>query len=201
MKHLLFKFFALSACLFSLALSAEEEVRDQSTGVAFPSEVNFQRNGKDFHLKATGVATRKKFFVKVYSVAHYLQNGANTSGGDIFQEILQDNKAKQLTLKWVHEASVEKVQEGYRESFKNAVDSPNSQLQNAINTYLSFFNQEVKVGDEHILRWFPGGDVEVIINGNKAGNINNADFAKALWSIWFGSKSVVDRNRLVSLVK
>ena len=71
-------------------------------------------------MQATGVATRKKFFVKVYSVASYLQDGANP-GGDVVQAIMQDQKAKQLTLKWVHEASPEKVQDGYRESFRNAV--------------------------------------------------------------------------------
>ena len=65
--------------------------------------------------------------------------------------------------------------------------------------FIGFFNQDVQKGDEQILRWIPGGYVEVLINGKAAGNITNHDFAKALWSIWFGQNSVVDRNSLVSM--
>ena len=74
-------------------------------------------------------------------------------------------------------------------------------MQNQIETFVHFFNQPVQKGDEHILRWLPGGYVEVIINGNQVGSVTGQDFAKALWSIWFGSRSVVDRNALVSLMK
>lgn len=201
MNFSIFKFLTLIFSFLSLYVYAED-IRDDSTGVSFPSEVSFEKDGKQYQLKATGVATRKKFFVKVYSVASYLQAGVENASGDKFQQIMQDDKAKQLTLKWVHEASADKVQEGYRDSFKNTLsESQYSQLQNEINAFTHFFNQNVQKGDEHILRWIPGGYVEVIINGNKAGSLTNQEFAKGLWSIWFGSKSVVDRNNLVSLMK
>lgn len=134
--------------------------------------------------------------MKVYSVASYLQEGA-TKGEDKFQPFTSDEFAKQLTLKWVHEASVDKVQEGYQESFRNSLSqSDYSKLQNEITQYIQFFNQPVQKGDEQIIRWFPGGYVEVLINGKSVGSITNKDFAKALWSVWFGNKSVVDRNNL-----
>lgn len=200
MKISLFKNLALLGSLFCMSLCAEGEIRDPSTGVTFPATVNFQHEGKDYILKATGAATRKKFFVKVYSVANYVQDGVESLKGDKFQDILQSNKAKQLTLKWVHEASAEKIQDGYRESFNNTLaDAQKGQLQNDINTFVSFFNTEAKKGDEHILRWVPPAYVEVVINGNKAGSINNPEFAKALWSLWFGPKSVVDREKLLTI--
>lgn len=201
MNFSFFKVFTLFCCFLSLCLYAEDDIRDNSTGIVFPSHVSFDHDGKHYDLQATGVSTRKKFFVKVYSVASYLQQG-NESDGDKFQQIMQDNTAKQLTMKWAHEASAEKIQNGYRESFKNVIsESEAGPLQNDMNTYINFFNQNAQKGDEHVLRWLPGGYVEVIINGQKAGSLTNPEFAKALWSLWFGSKSVVDRNSLVSLMK
>jgi hypothetical protein len=187
-----------SFCFLSLGA---EEIRDSSTGVTFPSTVSFTHSGKEYQLECTGVATRRKFFVKVYSVAHYLQKGA-ANEGDKFAAILQDNVAKQLTLKWVHEASPSQVMEGYRESFKNVLsEAEYNSLSPQIDQYLQFNNQEAHKGDEHILRWLPGGYVEVLINGKKTGSLSNTQFAKGLWSIWLGPKSVVNRDNLVSLMK
>lgn len=185
-------YIALILSLFCLSLSAE--VRDRSTGVSFPSDVTFDYEGQEYKLKATGVSTRKKFFVKVYSVASYLQEGALK--GNTAQEIMSDKNAKQLTIKWVHDAPADKLQEGYRDSFRKVVRQGN--LKKEVDTYVSFFSKGAKVGDEHILRWIPGGIVEVVINGNKAGTIKNKAFAEDLWEIWFGNNSVVNRSQLLS---
>lgn len=200
MKTSILKVFTCLLCLFSLSLHAD--VRDNATGLTFPSEVTFEKDGKQYRLQATGVATRKKFFVKVYSVASYLQEGGEGVSSDKFQQIMQNNKAKQLTMKWVHEAGAEKVQEGYRESFRKALSAQEyNQLQKEIETYVQFFNQNVQKGDEHIIRWIPQGEVDVIVNGNKVGSLSNQEFARGLWTIWFGQNSVVDRDNLVSLMK
>lgn len=194
---------AMICCFTSLATFAFAEVRESTTGVDFPSEVSFEYKGKSFKLQITGEATRKKFFVSVYNVAHYLQEGAVMSfGANKIQTILNEDTAKQLTFKWVRTVEAAKVKEGYDESFKKTL-SPHeyAQLQNEISQFLSYFNQEVKKGDEHVLRWLPGGNIEVIIKGNTVGTISNPSFAKALWSIWFGDKSVVDSEKLVSLLK
>lgn len=202
MKLQLFSLLTACFCAFSLNVSAEE-IRDSKTDVTFPSEVSFTQDGKTYNLQATGVATRKKLIVSVYSVAHYLQDAASLPSGDKFDAILNSDKAKQLTIKWVHDAGADKIQSGYEESFKNNVQEPDySKLQKEIKDYIHFFANDVKKGDEHIIRWAPGGSIEVIINGTKAGSIaNNPAFAKALWSLWFGPHSAVDRSRLVSLLK
>jgi hypothetical protein len=71
-------------------------------------------------------------------------------------------------------------------------------LQRDINQSLEFFNQGVQKGEEHVLRWIPGGTLEVYINGKKVGTIQNEAFVKSLWDLWFGPKSVVDRDQLIS---
>lgn len=168
----------------------------------FPSQVSFDHGGKKYPLEQTGVATRKKFMVKVYYVASYLENGIVTDKANAFDQILQDNKAKQLTLRFVHEASAAKVKEGYEDSFSKVLQGVEyNKLKKEIDTYIGFFNVDVKVGDEQVIRWIPGGTIEVILNGTSAGTITNAAFAKALFSIWFGPNSIVKREDLIALIK
>jgi hypothetical protein len=182
-------------------LYAANEVSDKATGETFPAEVSFDYQGKNYQLEATGVSTRKKLIIKIYSVAHYLQKGV-ASGRDKIQEIMSDANAKQLSIKWVHDVPVEKVRGGYEESLKTAILEPTySKLQNEIRTYIDFFNQNVRKGDEHVIRWIPGGTIEVQINGKKVGTITNPEFARGLWNIWFGTKSVVNRDNLISLMR
>lgn len=188
----------LLAGLFILPLQAEPHIKSSATGAVFPKQVSYSHDGKTYDLGITGVATRKKFFVKVYSVASYLQNEA-LNKGDILREIMSDEWAKQLTMKWVHEGDLKRVKDGYLESFQNALGSQFSDLQQEIEQYLSFFRQDVQKGDVHTLRWSPGGNIELLINDQEVGNITNPQFAKALWSLWFGNKSFVNRNSLLSL--
>lgn len=191
------RFLILGLALF--ASVAAENMVDKNTGEEFPKEVTFTQNGKTYNLTGTGVATRKKFFVKVYSIASYIQNGAK-AGSDKYATLLQDDLAKQLTLKWVHVADAKRVVEGYNESFKNVLsDADFSRLKGEIDHFVQFFNHDIREGEEQVLRWLPGGDVEVLINGKSLGHIQDPAFAKGLWNIWFGPKSVVDRNQLTAL--
>jgi hypothetical protein len=193
--------FSCLALLCTFSLNAFTQVTDNATGEAFPTEVSFDYQGKNYQLDVTGVSTRKKLFIKVYSVAHYLQKGA-AAGKDKLQEIMNDANAKQLSIKWVRSVPAATVHEGYEESLKVAFpDQSNSQLQSAINSYIGYFNQDVEKGDEHIIRWIPGGVIEVQIKGKTVGTITNPEFAKGLWNIWFGPKSVVNRDNLMSMMK
>src|ERR1700730_2086906 len=83
------------ACLTSLYSAPAENVPNPT----FPSTVSFKYDGQTYSLYKTGESTRKKFLVKVYNVAHYIQDGTKITG-ETFQSILIDNRAKQLTLKW-----------------------------------------------------------------------------------------------------
>lgn len=188
-------------CLVAGYCSAQNTIRDRSTGKSFPMTVSFQAEGKDYNLEATGVSTRKKFFVKVYSVAHYMEDPTSVKGEDVYDNILRSNKAKQLTSVWVRNVNQKKVQNGYRESFGKILSSQEmSQLKADMDKYLDFFG-DVHTDDQHVIRWLPDGTVTVEINGEMKGSVNNPTFARALWSVWFGKKSVVKRDQLVSQIK
>lgn len=157
-----------------------------------------QYNGEDQTLEATGVSTRKKFFVKVYSVVHYMQDPQG-KGRAAFKQILDSDKTKELSFIWVRDVSSKKFKDGYKESFTKAMGRGKNQAE--VNKFLGFFKNPVRNGDKQVLIWFPDGTIEVLINGSSAGTIKNEAFAKGLWSIWFGKSSVVNKNDLVSRMR
>jgi hypothetical protein len=176
------------------------EIKDPSTGIAFPSEISIEQGGKAYSLNATGVATRKKLFVSIYSVAHYLQSGPITA--DKLAAIFSDDKAKQLTMIWARDVEASKIKEGYKDSFSKALTTAQQQqLKAEVNQFIQLFTKDAKKGDSYILRWFPTGYIDVLINDKVVGSIHNVDFAKGLWSVWFGPKSVVEPASLMSLMK
>lgn len=188
-------------CGFLSAVGTEDQLVDPSTKLVFPKEVTFSSGGHDYHLSATGVATRKKFIVKVYSVAHYLQDPAAIHGSDKFQAILDSDQAKQLTLQFDRALTPQQIQEAYRESLeKEMSQSEQKQLQPQIDAFIKLFSNGMKKGDEQVMRWLPDGQLEILVNGNLLSTIGNAQFAKFVWAIWLGSHSVVDRNALISLL-
>ncbi len=200
MKSIGIKLFAAFLCFAGLQVLAAETVESSDTGMKFPKEVSFSYNGKDYDLTLTGVATRKKFFFKIYNIASYLQKGA--AGGSKIEAIMQPDTAKQLTLKWVRNIEGKRVQDGYRESLSKVFSqAESSELQKQINEFVGFFSGNVKNGDEHEIRWIPGGVIQVLINGTNVGTIKSEPFAKGLWSVWFGPHSVVDRDNLTSIMK
>lgn len=196
------KQFVLGAALFAAGmLSSEETIADKSTGKTFPVNVSFSHGGKEWNLTATGVSTRTKFFVKVYSVASYIQDGADLNKNNVFNQALNDNLAKQLTLIWVRDVDSKTIKDGYQDTFKKVFSQTQQQaLQSQEEQFLGFFNENASVNDKHVLRWIPGGTIEVEINGVKKGEVQSPEFARAVWGIWLGPKSVVNRAQLVSRV-
>ncbi|MFA6916903.1 MAG: chalcone isomerase family protein [Parachlamydiales bacterium] len=197
MKSMLIKFFSVFFCMFSLSLCAQGTLTDSATGESFPKDISISYNGKQYDLTATGVATRKKLFIKVYSIASYLQKGAAQTKSDTLKAILNDNNAKQVTMKWQREVGVDKIQETYRESLQKSLPNAQGQLKNDVGQFLSFFNQPVRKGDTTIIKWLPGGYIEVDFNGTKVGSVVNKDLAAGIWNVWFGEKSPVNRDNLL----
>lgn len=194
-------FFAVLV-LYSCTLFGGETIKAPSTNLQFPTEIYIQNSaGQKDVLHATGVATRSKFFVNVYSIAHYMSNPKGGSRNALFDEILTDNQAKQVTLRWVRDVELGQMRDGLKESMDKILLNEPAKIDKETEQFLSFFKESIQSGDEHVIRWLPGGVVEVEVNGEHKGTINNPEFAHTLWSVWFGPKSVVSRNRLVALIK
>jgi len=187
-------------CALFMVLSMagfSKEVKDESTGLTFPEKVTIEKDGKTYQLSNTGVATRRKLIVKVYSIASYLQDGA-FKGGDKFAPLLGDEFAKEIIIKFNHDVSGEKLRASFEDALKsNLSQADYGSLQQQITQVLGVFN-DVKPGDEYVIRALPGGYTAILQNGKELSSLTNSTFSKALWATWVGPNSVVKRDNLVT---
>ena len=179
-------------------LQAANTIQDRTTNISFPTEVSFDNAGENYSLEVTGVAVRKKFFVKVYAVAHYMEKPEKGSRKTVINDVLNDHRAKQLTIHWLRSVSGDKIRDGYLDALSSILGRSNSSKMAKISESLTdYFSDGAKKNDQHILRWMPDGTLIVEINGEVVGTIEDDTFAKAVWEIWFGPRSVVNRNQLI----
>lgn len=192
---------AALCCLATLPGNAQDRVTEPSTGKSFETRVVVNYNGTDYIQQLTGVTVRKKIVFKVYGMAHYMQDPVNSSEEEAFQSILADGKAKQIVMSFVRDVDKQKIQDAYRDGFKeNASADDVKRLQPLIDQFVSFFASDVKENDQFVLRWLPGGVIIAIVQGVEKPVIKDDLFARTLWSIWFGEDSIVHREDLVSRI-
>lgn len=179
-------------------------IREPQTGIEFPKNVSFQYAGKDYSLSSTGTAVRMKFFFKVYGMVHYMDEAGEAKQPTLqkaLEEIMADNTAKQMTIEYVREVDGNKIQSALRNGFqRNSTPSEYQEVLPLVDELCESFNQPVKKNTQFILRWLPGGTIIYLLNGEQKAVIQNPLFARILWAIWLGDKSVVDRNQLVRML-
>ena len=184
--------------LLAQTLPAQEVVKESSTGKSFPVQITVTHEGKTYPLTLTGTTVRKKLIVKVYGMGHYMQDPPRGSEKDVVAAVLTDGKAKQLTMDFVRDVDVEKIQGAYRDGFEeNAAGDELKAITPLVDQFLGYFTAPVKENDRYVLRWLPGGTILSTVAGVDKPAIKNPVFARVLWSIWLGEDSIVDREELV----
>jgi hypothetical protein len=200
---------SIRLCAFALLLIssvtvmyAQETVQEPSTGKPFPIQVTMNADGKEYSMKLTGLAVRKKFMFKVYGLAHYMQDPPAVADEAAYAAILQEGKAKHLMMDFARDVTVEQIQGAYRDGFEeNATPEERKTIQPFVDQFLKCFTREVKENDKFLLTWLPGGSIIASVQGTIQPPIHNETFARVLWTIWFGEDSIVDREDLVSRMK
>jgi len=193
--------FILTLFLLPTLLLSQTMVKEPSTEKSFPSTLTFKSGSSEYTLNLTGLSVRKKYFFKVYGIAHYLQDAGTVSKADAFKACLADGKAKQITMDFARDVDNKSIIDTYNESFKEmATKEELASVQSSLTQYLGYFDKEVKENQQYILRWLPGGTILATIQGEEKPPIANETFARILWSIWLGPDSVVDRDDLVALM-
>jgi len=187
---------------FAAVATAQETVEEKSTDKQFPKSVSFAGDYKTHQLEITGLSVRKKFWVKVYGMAHYMEGGRTfSSKNDALTTVLSDQYAKQITMVFVRDVGIEKIQDAFREGFKkNSSDTEREQISELVDKFVGFFTKEIKNGERMVFRTQPGGRVTTIVHGEEQEPISSVTFSTVLWRIWLGKHSIVDRNRLVEMV-
>ncbi len=192
----------LSISLISVAHANDNqfETKDEKQ---FPHNIVVEHNNKQLDLFMTGLTIRRKYFLKIYSMAHYIEqqpDGLDSGISDdiIYKNILQNNGAKQISMVFLRSLTAQQIQKSLRSGIElNTNKQEYLQILPQIEEFMHAIDEDVKKNDEFIIRWFPDGSVISIFQDKKISAIKNDRFARTLWLIWFGDHSVVDRKSLI----
>lgn len=150
-------------------------------GVSVKDQVTAE-NGEVLLLN--GVGLREKFWVDVYVGSLYLvKKSANVA------EILSAPNASRIQMDFVHkEVASDKLVKAWNEGFeKNQSAEILATLQDRIDQFNSYFNQNALARDQFIFDYIPGRGTTVIKNNAVLGLIPGQDFKNALLEIWLGN--------------
>ena len=179
---------------------ADNSFSEKQDEKQFPHNIVIEYHNQQLDLFLTGLTIRRKFFLKIYSVAHYIDQQPDVAGSDdnIYKSILQNNSTKQISMIFLRNLSTEQIQKSLRAGIKlNSSEAEYLQILPQIEEFMQAINANVKKNDEFIIRWHPDGSVVSLFQGAQISSIRNVKFAETLWAIWFGNFSVVDRKALI----
>lgn len=149
-------------------------------GVELPEQVQLHHAAEPLSLNGAGI--RRKLFFKIYVGALYLPRPAHTPDA-----VLAMPDPKRVSMHFLYkEVSREKLARGWREGFENNLDPRALQ---GLASRLARFNKlfrTVRRGDVVELDFLPDGRTEVWINNELQGQVEGADFQRALLRVWLG---------------
>ncbi len=182
---------------------ADDEKSGNKLESNFSNNVVIDYNEQQFNLSLTGLTIRKKFFLKIYSMAHYIEMNPDvstneTSDKEIYNTILQHNGAKQISMKFMRSLTADQIKDSLLSGIvKNSDEAQFQQILPDVERFNRAISADVKENDEFVLRWLPDGTLVSLFQGQEISTIKNENFARILWSIWFSKDSVVDRKSLI----
>jgi len=196
------KSFVLAFILISVAHAGDSvsETRDEKQ---FPHNIVIEYNNEQLDLFMTGLTIRRKFFLKIYSMAHYLEQLPNVAGSDIsddniYKSILQNSGTKQISMVFMRKLSAEQIQDSLRSGMQlNSSEADYLKILPQVEEFMQAIHADVRKNDEFVIRWYPDGEVISFFQGTQISSIKSVKFAEILWAIWFGDFSVVDRKALI----
>jgi len=166
---------AVAFALGSAAANAKE-----IEGITYPDELNVGGH----ELKLVGVGLRTKWFFNVYTLGAYSKSGKKSASA-----LVGANEPKFIWLKMMRGISAEKMNDAIDEGFENNVpDDQQAGLKERVNTLKSYMPKNLGKGLDVGFTYRPGEGTLVTVGKAPKGTIAGEDFARGLFSIWFGRK-------------
>ena len=177
----------------TLAALAALPPAGQAADVVEPrTKVSFPEGQDGMTLLGTGVRTKTFLKVKVYAIAFYVSDTAlsgrlakfrgRTADPEFYRELVTGDFPKQVVMTFVRDATAEQVRDAFYESLPG-VDRAR------LDVFSSHFGAP-REGDSYVVRWAPGGVLEVTAAGQTKAPIKDKAFATAVFAIWLGEKPI-----------
>jgi hypothetical protein len=196
----------LAAALLVCALAHAETVKEPATGHAFESVMPVE--GRPYAL--VGVGLRKKFVVKVYAMALYVDEAegrhafpalvsragghdhARLTSGDHAQSfVMWGTFGKMAILHFVRDVDAGKIRGAFEEGLEDELsDKAPADLKASAQAFLALFDKDMKEGQEIALRTAADGKIEADIAGTKKSGPQSPRLARSVWGIWLGAKPI-----------
>ena len=171
------RLFMITLAVFMLTSLA---VAQEIGGIRLPDSLAAGRA----KLLLNGAGFRKKWFVKVYVGGLYLMKKNHDP-----QRIMDADESMAVRLHMVYGGvTSKKMTDAMDEGFLNATGGNITPIKDEIDTFNSFFAEEIKENDVFDLIYIPGEGVSVSKNEKHLGAIKGFDFKKALFGIWLCEK-------------
>lgn len=130
-------------------------------------------------LVLNGVGLREKMFFDIYVGGLYLPSKTTD-----WKAAISMDGPKRITMDFVYsEVGADKLVEAYKEGLAHDA-SAGAQAANFDKLY--GWLETMKAGDKMVFDYVPGTGTTVTVKGQVKGTIAEADFMKALWTIYIG---------------
>jgi hypothetical protein len=142
-------------------------------GVELPDTATV--NGKTLVLNGLGLRQATALRVKAYVGGLYLEKP--TSDPDT---VINSRQCKRVTMKFLRDIDGTRLASGWADELRKVGGTEAS-----ISRFTSLIG-DVKKGDTMSFTWCPDAGVEVAARGTVRGTVPGDDFARTLFTIWFG---------------
>jgi Chalcone isomerase-like len=196
---------SLALTLFTFAARAES-VKEPATGQSFESNLTVE--GRPFVLLGAGV--RKKFVVKVYAMALYVDETdarhafpalVSRAGGHDHAKLTSSDHAqsfvmwgtfgKRAVLHFVRDVDAAKIRDAFAEGLEDELsDKGPADLKQAAKQFLDLFDQDMKDGQEIVIHTGADGKIDVTLPGVTKHGPESGKLARSVWGIWLGQKPI-----------
>jgi len=149
-------------------------------GVPFRERV--ETSGMEFRLNAVGLL-RYMTVIKAYVAGLYLGPGCDP------QAILDDSP-KRLEISYFYGIRAADFADATRRGIERNVSGDElGAMQERVDRFVGLY-EDVRPGDRYAITYIPGRGTELTLNGVSLGRVEGADFAAAMFAIWFGEEGV-----------
>jgi len=181
--------FVLLILLLPLTAGA---IVEPDTKMEYDDTVTIDSEVGNYNLAVTGVGLREKTFMKVnvYVIVSYVIEGAELEE-DQGAALVSLDAPKMIRMDLVRGFSCEKLTNSFKDVIEKNYDDL-SPFQADMDEFLAFFKNDAEEGDELVFTYLPSVGLKTVLNGEDLGVITNFEFAKALWTVWFGEKPAND---------
>jgi hypothetical protein len=156
--------------------------------VRFTTTMEVKVDGKPVRLALTGTALRQKYFLNVYALASYLQEGVQVQSAE---ELAAADCVKQLHLVLERNISGKDMAEAFQEAIRH--NYPEPALKDEVAQLADMLrNDSFHQGDHIYLTHQPGLGLRISVSDRDEVIISNAQMSRAIWDIYLGPNNLGD---------